>query len=70
MILSKTDLSSVAWSKVSRHIEKKLFDLRSRIEKDVDPIATAKLRGEIKSYKDLLALGKPDPAMVANDEPE
>ncbi|MGH8430422.1 MAG: hypothetical protein ACREUF_08470 [Solimonas sp.] len=68
LLLSHNDRNSPAWVKLRKHMEARLQSLRARNDNDLDPIATAKLRGECRVLKNLLALGKPDPAMGADDE--
>lgn len=69
--LTYGDLQSVSAGKLRRHVENKLQSLRVKNDSDLDPTATAALRGELKAYKDLrnlLALAKPDPATGADEE--
>lgn len=68
-VLSANDRNSPVWAKVRKHMEAKQVTLRLRLEtQDLDPTATAKLRGELKAIRNLLALGTPDLAMVADEE--
>lgn len=66
--LNSFDLQSMAWSKLRAHMNNRLHELRVKNDSDMDAVATAKVRGEIKNLKNLLALeSKPDPITVADD---
>jgi hypothetical protein len=70
-VLSREDLGSHCWRELVKHAEAKLNRLHLKNENDLDPVATAHVRGQIKAWKDLLALGNPSPAMVADEgQPE
>ena len=61
--LDATDRQSLTWRNLSAHIAQRLQKLRAQNDNDLDPISTARLRGEVKSLKYLLALGEsPAPA--------
>lgn len=66
--LTPGDLISPTWARLRKHMEARLQSLRAKNDNDLDPIATAKLRGEVKALKNLLALSTTDQAMVADDE--
>jgi hypothetical protein len=66
--LSREDLGSVTWRRLQEHMEAQLVKLRRRNDTDLDPTATAKVRGEIKSYTHLLALANPSPVVAAHEE--
>lgn len=69
-VLNQHDLQSAAWAKLRKHMEARLQALRIKNDTDLDPVATARVRGEIKNLKNLLALeNKPDPVTVADDAP-
>lgn len=69
--LAPADLVSPTWHKLKKHMEARLQTLRTKNDMDMDPIATAKLRGEIRAIKNLLALSEAAPAMGADeDHPE
>lgn len=60
--LTRDERLSPLWRKLIKHMDAKLCDLRSANDGDHDPVATARLRGRIAAYKDLLALdADPDP---------
>lgn len=66
--LTPGDLISPTWARLKRHMEARLQSLRAKNDNDLDPIATAKLRGEIKVLKNLIALSETNQSMVADDE--
>lgn len=66
--LDLNDRNSPTWAKLKRHLEAQIEKLRAQNDNDLDPVKTAKLRGRIAGLKNLLALGSPDPAMVADEE--
>ena len=55
-ILNLEDLRSPTWRKVKTWAESELAQLRVNLEADQEPERTAKLRGQINSYKLLLNL--------------
>ncbi|MES2942917.1 MAG: hypothetical protein V4772_08615 [Pseudomonadota bacterium] len=69
-ITSHEKQSTLAF-KMRTYLDERAYTLRVKNESDLDPVATAKLRGELKAIrglKNLLALVNPAPAMVADDE--
>jgi hypothetical protein len=67
--LSREDLGSVTWRRLQEHMEAQLAKLRRRNDKpDLDAVATAHVRGQIKATLDLLALGTPNPVVAAHEE--
>lgn len=69
LLLTKADLQSPTWLKLKKHME--LCQQKLRTKNDslaLDVQATAALRGELRGLKNLLALGQPNPAMVADEE--
>lgn len=63
------DRNSPTWRKLREHLQEKLQSLRARNDSDLDAIATAKLRGEIRAIRNTLALGEiPTPAEEADEE--
>jgi len=56
--LSPGDRSANLWARLKVHIEERLQKARERNDGDLDPVQTARLRGEISCLKRLLALGK------------
>lgn len=65
--LSSGDLLSPTWIKLKKYMEARINTLHSRNDSDLNPIATARLRGEIASLKNLMAAAMP-PSVVADDE--
>lgn len=53
------DRTSDTWLTLKRHIEDSIEGARSTLEKQRDPITAAELRGEIATYRDIIALGEP-----------
>ena len=65
------DLQSTVAAKLRRHMEDRRQALRTKNDGDLDPLATAKVRGELKAYKDLLnllALSKKTDQVTGADE--
>lgn len=56
--LTNIELQSAIWKKLYEYIEKERDLLRKRNDGAIDPIDTARLRGEIKAYNKLLDLAK------------
>ncbi len=67
-LLDLNDRQSPTWRKLKNHCETRLAELRARNDSDLDALATAKLRGEIKATTNLLALGDQDPTMDADED--
>ena len=67
-LLDANDLQTAVWRKIKEHIEAKQAKARSRLENDLDPVETAKVRGELKAHRHLLALGSPSPAPDAHED--
>ena len=64
------ELESVIAGKMRKYIETRLHTLRAKNDSDLEPIPTAKVRGEIKALmnlKNLLAVNTPR-QMVADEE--
>lgn len=67
-VLEHSDINSLTWLRLKKHFEARLAYLRMQNDGDLDPIATARVRGEIRAVKSSLALGNsPDPAMEADE---
>lgn len=67
-LLDLNDRQSPTWRKLAKHYEQRLRELRAKNDNDLDPLSTAKLRGEIKATLNLLALGDQDPATEADED--
>lgn len=52
----KIDPTSLTWRSVDAYLKERLAACREKNDGSLDPLETAKLRGEIKALKDLLAL--------------
>ena len=66
--LTPGDLISPTWARLRKHMEARLQSLRVKNDNDLDPIATAKLRGEVRALKNLLALSESQPRQMVADE--
>lgn len=68
-MLTADDLRTPTWQRARMQLEARLAAVRVQLEKDADPVTTAKLRGRIGEIKELLALQAPaqasDPALAA-----
>lgn len=60
MKLAPLELQSAVWLKLQQHMEDRLGQLRQQNDGDLDPIATARVRGRSAMLKELLDLGRPD----------
>lgn len=59
MRLTEQEIHSAVWIKLRDHMADRLEALRCQNDGDLDPLATARLRGRIAAIKELLALGQP-----------
>lgn len=66
MKLEKHETQSALWQKLESHIHSRISDLRSSNDADLDPIATARLRGRIASLRELLSLSQ-DETVLGGD---
>ncbi len=68
-MLTADDMRTPTWQRARQQLEARLASKRVELEKDADPVTTAKLRGRIAEIKELLALQAPaqasDPALAA-----
>jgi hypothetical protein len=64
MKLSESEKVSACWVKLEKHIKEQIEILRLRNDKDIDPIATAKLRGRIFELNNILNLATSDERVV------
>lgn len=61
--LSAGDLNSSLWTRLRDHMEQRLQDLRGRNDGPLDQTETARVRGQIQAYKDILALAEFEPPL-------
>ena len=61
--LTEIESASALWARLSTHLEERLRILREKNDNPIDPIETARIRGEIKAVKQLLDVGQP-PAKI------
>jgi hypothetical protein len=64
---TEIDLASETWKAIAARATARLADLRARNDGALDEVKTAHLRGRISELKELLALGNPVPADMANE---
>jgi hypothetical protein len=69
-LFNAVDRQSTTWAKLKKHIEARIESLRVKNDGDLDPFKTARLRGEIAAFKNLLTLAQPAPVDVADDAAE
>lgn len=67
MKLTEQELQSAVWKKLEAHITSRIESARCQNDGELDAIATARLRGRIGAWKELLALGQPGPAQAEVD---
>lgn len=70
MKLTPIEAQSAVWVKVREHIQGRIDAHRRRNDGDMDPIQTARLRGRIAEDLILLEMENPEPALVADHDPE
>ena len=59
------EYGSPTWKAITNHVTDRIETLRKRNDSlTLSPAQTDQLRGRLAELKDLLALGKPDPAGV------
>lgn len=61
------ELHSAVWIKLREHLQDRLTAMRCQNDGELDPIATARLRGRIAAIKEILALGQPTPDAESQD---
>jgi hypothetical protein len=52
----KLDRNSMTWREIEGYLKERLHACREKNDGGLDPLDTARLRGEIKAIKELLAL--------------
>lgn len=57
--LEPSDRTSPTWIRLEAHLKARIELCHLQNDQDLDPVATAKLRGRITELKALLALSKP-----------
>lgn len=68
MTLSDFERHHALWKKISDHLTEQVRVARAKNDGDLDPIETARLRGRISAFKEIIALGdEPSPVMVADE---
>lgn len=54
--LTPADRQSQTWARLRTHLNERLQSMRAQNDGDLDPVATAKMRGRIAEIKAMLAL--------------
>lgn len=67
MTLLDSDKKSGTWLRLKQHLEEQIDLCRRKNDGDIDQLATASLRGEIRALKRILMLGEDPPSMEADD---
>ena len=68
MKFEQHEIHSGVWVKLKAHLEEQLNMSRALLESDLPKKRTTQVRERTKVLKELLALGEPSPATVADDE--
>jgi hypothetical protein len=69
MTLLLSEQQSALWQKILRHLEGRLVYLRSLNDGELSQTDTARLRGQIRELKNLIALGEgPNQSTEANED--
>jgi len=58
MKLTELEKQSAVWMRLDAYLQEQLKSLRSQNDGDLDPVATARLRGRIGAIKTILAFGE------------
>lgn len=56
--LTEGDKNSSLWKRLEEHFKNELEKARARNDGPLDPVTTANIRGQIKTYRALLSLGQ------------
>lgn len=70
IIFDQEDLRSPCWRKIKEHCEAELAQLRVDLESDLEPVRTAKVRGQIRAYVLLLAFGSHQTLATVEEDPD
>ena len=63
MKLTEFERQTTVWQKIEEELTTRLTVAREQNDGDLDPPATARLRGKIAVYREILTWAKPDPQM-------
>lgn len=66
--LLESERKSALWLKLEKHINERIDVMRRRNDGDLDDRETARLRGKIAAFKELLELGQDPPQLEADDQ--
>ena len=67
MTLSDIERHSALWKKISEHINEQIDIARKKNDGELSDTQTARLRGKLQAYKELVALGTPSPISMADE---
>jgi len=68
-ILTKNELKSAVWTKLSAHLKNRLTSLHKELENDLVQDDTNKVRGRIAEIRKLLAIEK-EPPVIRKSKPD
>lgn len=68
MKLNEHERQSALWKRIEAYLNERLDICRKKNDGDLSELETARLRGEIASYKRILVLGETLPPMEADSE--
>lgn len=66
MKLTEFETQTAIWQRISTEVEEQLRVARIRNDCDMDERTTAKLRGEIRVYKEILGWAEPNPPITGD----
>lgn len=67
MTLNDVERQSALWKKLEAYLQERLQTCRKKNDGDLGELETARLRGEIRAIKQLLAVGESLPPMETDD---
>jgi len=67
MTLSDIERHSALWKKISEHLAAQMDIARKQNDGELNDTQTARLRGKIQAYKELIAVGNPIPISLADE---
>lgn len=67
MTLSDIERHSALWKKINEYLHERMDVARRKNDGDLTEAQTAKIRGQIQTLKELIALGNPSPIEPADE---
>jgi len=64
--LTEFEIQTTIWQKIALETEEQLRLARSRNDGDMDERETARLRGKISAYKEILGWAEPNPPITGD----